>query len=211
MGNTTVTKIVTPEQKKVLDYLTNADKGCGSHNMTDQEFLAHVEKLISGLKLKDRAIKKLGIDLDQVSEIEPVYFEGFKFVSSIAKQTESGLWVSNIVQASWIFFSVDQIFIYTYEMHLDEDKKRENTIEYFYRDVTSFVTNTHDEKTKFVYTRERSGCQSKTQQEKEKVVETTEFRITVPGDTMELAMKDSEDNEERIQGMKQLLREKKNK
>ncbi len=75
---------------------------------------------------------------------------------------------------------------------MDEERKNEGTDEFFYRDVTSFSTDSATESTK-------SGME----------VESNKFFMVVPGDKLEVSMDGIEDSEAIIQAMKQKLREKK--
>jgi len=188
-----------PEQQKVIDYFLK-EPGCLSKNISDDEY----EKLISikanSLKSKEKALSKLGVDEDQVNEIQPVMFEGYSFKNAWYKRKANGDWVSSAYQISWLFFSSTQIYLYQYIFNMDEDKKFELTEEYFYRDVTSFSTRTETELAKEV----KNGKMSKAE------IESNKFLIIVPGASLTIAVdKTDDDYENIIQGMKQKLREKK--
>ena len=85
---------------------------------------------------------------------------------------------------------------------MDEDGKKEATEEYFYKDITNFSTSSDTVETA-VYNKEKN--------ENELVnVDSNRFAITVPGDKFYCSLEQSDYTERAIQGMKSLLREKKN-
>ena len=201
------------EQQKIFDYLTK-EPGCGcfGHRMTDEEFAKLVESKIEALKLKEKALSKIGLDIDEVNEINPVNFVDFVLDDAYVKKTAFGDYVSNYVQSTWIFFSATQVYLYTYTLWLDRDKKKEDTLEYFYRDITAMSTSSKESKTKSVLTYKKSGCLGgkKVSLANTEIIETTKFQLIVPGDKLWISMKSSEQNEASVQAMKQKLREKKN-
>ena len=191
------------EQRKVISYLFDkpiSGGGCFSSDvyLSDDEFMKIVKAKRDSLNLRQKAINKIGLDEDELSEMPPVCFEGFFFKDAWTKKNKANLYVSSCYQVSWIFFSSDQIYLYQYVIYLDEDKKKESTEEYFYSDVTSFATRTETESAK-----NNEGVKFE--------VETNKFAMIVPGATLTVALEDSAgDFEEAIKRMKYKLREKKN-
>ncbi|HRS64319.1 MAG TPA: hypothetical protein P5519_00340 [Spirochaetia bacterium] len=185
----------TPDQVKVLKYFLKPE-GCMSKNMSDDEYFSMVIAKRDALNLKARALGKIGLDEDELQEIPPVMFEGFTFQDAWAKKRANGNWVSSSYQISWLFFSTTQVYLYQYVIYMDEDKKREYSEEYFYKDVTNFSTRSETEKTK--------GTLGNSIE-----VETTKFALVVPGATLTVAIEGSKNFEDAIQAMKQKLREKK--
>ncbi len=183
------------EQKKVIEYFCK-EEGCLSKNISDDEYLQMVLRKRDSLNLKAKALGKIGLDEEEVSEISPAMFEGFVFKNAYAKQRANGKWVSSAYQVSWVFFSSTQVYIYRYTFHMDEDKKNESTDEFFYKDVTSFSTSSETE------TAHGLG-------DEKFEVETNKFCMVVPGDKLYVSMDGVEDSEAIIQAMKQKLREKK--
>ena len=192
------------EQRQVISYFFGKPKtagGCGSSAvyMTDEEYMQIVRQHRDALNLKQKAINKIGLDEDELSEMPPVCFEGFYFKDAWTKKTKTNERVSSCYQVSWLFFSADQIYLYQYIMYFDEDKKKESTEEYFYTDVTSFSTSSETE------TAHGLG-------DEKFEVETNKFAMIVPGATLTVALEDSAgDFEDAIKRMKFKLREKKNK
>ncbi len=181
----------TPEQKKAIEYFCK-QPGCLSKNISDAEYLNMVTAKRDSLKLREKALSKIGLDESEVSEIKPAMFEGFVYKNAYAKKRADGKYVSSAYQVSWLFFSSTQIYIYRCTFNMDEDKKNEGTDEFFYKDVTSFSTSSETEKTK-------SGIE----------IESNKFCMVVPGDKLFVSMDGIEDSEAIIQAMKQKLREKK--
>ncbi len=184
-----------PEQVKVIEYFCK-ENGCMSKTITDEEYMMMVQSKKNSLKLKEKALSKIGLDESEVSEIKPAMFEGFVFKKAFAKQRADGRYVSSSYQVAWVFFSSTQIYIYRHTFNMDEDKKNESTDEFFYKDVTSFSTSSETETTRNI------GGQ-------ELEVETNKFCMVVPGDKLYVSMDGVEDSESIIKAMKHKLREKK--
>jgi hypothetical protein len=184
----------TPDQVKVVKYFCR--EGCMVKNISDEEYLQMVRAKRDAMNLKKKALDKIGLDEDEVSEIPPVMFEGFVYKNAYAKQNASGKWVSSVYQVSWVFFSSTQVYLYSYTFKMDENKKNERTDEFFYKDVTSFSTLSESDIVHGI-----GG----------NVFEVTseQFAMVVPGDKLCLAMGDIQDADSSIQAMKQKLREKK--
>jgi hypothetical protein len=85
---------------------------------------------------------------------------------------------------------------------MDQDGKKEATEEYFYKDITNFSTSTDTVETP-VYDKE----QKKDILEN---IDSNRFALTVPGDKFYCSMEQNDYTERAIQGMKTMLREKKN-
>lgn len=183
------------EQKKVIEYFCK-EEGCFSKNISDDEYLQMVLRKRDSLNLKAKALGKIGLDEEEVSEISPAMFEGFVFKNAYAKQRANGKWVSSAYQVSWVFFSSTQVYIYRHTFNMDEDKKNESTDEFFYKDVTSFSTSSETEIAHGLG-------------DEKFEVETNKFCMVVPGDKLYVSMDGVEDSEAIIQAMKQKLREKK--
>lgn len=193
----------TEDQKAVIRYFCN-DPACLSKKpISDAEYDAMVKKYLSANDFKKKALAKIGLDEDEVKEIEPIHFEGFQFgKDALSKQCDDGKWRSSKYQVSWLFFSNTQIYIYQNTFFMDEDGRSETTEEYFYKDVTNFTTSSDREETP-VYDKKK----------KETVLEnvdTNRFAISVFGDKLYCAMEQNSNTERAIQGMKAKLREKKN-
>jgi len=184
----------TPEQQKVIEYFCK--EGCMTKTMDDEEYLSMVRAKRDSLNLRQKALNKIGLDEDEVSEIPPASFEGFVYKNAYAKKRANGNWVSSSYQVAWLFFSSTQIYIYRYTFNMDEDKKTESTDEFFYKDVTSFSTSSESEQAHGIG-------------DKKFEVESNKFKMVVPGDQIFVSMDGISNSEDIIQAMKQKLREKK--
>ena len=200
------------EQQRIFEYLTEEPHGCFKRWMTDEEFVKLIDAKLEALKLKDKALSKIGLDIEEVNEIAPVNFVDFVLEDAYVKKTEFGDYVSNYIQSTWLFISSTQVYLYTYTLWLDRDKKKEDTLEYFYKDITAMSTSSKESRTKSVLSYKKGGCLGgkKVSLANTEIIETTKFQLTVPGDKLWISMKGSEQNEACVQAMKQKLREKKN-
>lgn len=200
------------EQQRIFEYLTEEPHGCFKKWMTDEKFAKLIDTKLEALKLKDKAMSKIGLDIEEVNEIAPVNFVDFVLEDAYVRKTEFGDYVSNYIQSTWLFFSSTQVYLYTYTLWLDRDKKKEDTLEYFYKDITAMSTSSKESKTKSVLSYKKGGCfgGKKVSLANTEIIETTKFQLTVPGDKLLVSMKASEQNEACVQAMKQKLREKKN-
>lgn len=206
----------TPEQQKALDYFFEAKSGCFAKPMPDKEFDDVVTNLINTLGSQERALTKVGMDIDDVKEIAPVCFHGYNFTASFnafdkdaAKVGTDGRLRSSAYEVTWLFFSAEQVFMYNVIFDTLSDSKKERTEEYFYRDITNFSTST-DTISKVFTTVKAGGCMKKaketsTQSSKEYAT----FSLIVPGDKFSCSMTGNANAESTVQGMKQKLREKK--
>ena len=185
----------SPDQVKVIEYFCKQE-GCLSKNMSDDEYSAMVVRKRDSLNLRQKALNKIGLDEEEVSEIPPAVFEGYVFKNAFAKKRANGNWVSSSYQVAWLFFSATQIYIYRYTFNIAEDKKSESTDDFFYKDVTSFSTSSETE------TAHGLG-------DEKFEVETNKFKMVVPGDKIFVSMDGVSNSEDIIQAMKQKLREKK--
>lgn len=189
-----LTKGKNEEQRKTIEYLCKS--GCMTKTISDEEYLDMVHRKRDSMNFKQKALSKIGVDEDEVSEIPPAMFEGFVYEGAYAKQNASGKWVSSAYQVSWIFFSSTQVYLYSYTFHMDGDKKNERTNEFFYKDVTSFSTLSESSTA--------HGLRDNTFE-----VTSEQFAMVVPGDKLFMAMGDVQNADSIIQAMKQKLREKK--
>lgn len=191
------------DQKAVIRYFCNDPSCLSKKPISDTEYDQMVKAVLNSNDYKQKALNKIGLDEDQVKEIEPVHFEGFQYdKQSLAKQGEDGKYRSSKYQVSWLFFSATQVYLYQNTFNMDEDGKKEATEEYFYRDITNFSTSSDTVETP-VYdkTQDKVVLQN---------VDSNRFAITVPGDKFYCSLEQTDYTERAIQGMKAMLREKKN-
>lgn len=191
------------DQKAVIRYFCNDPDCLSKKPISDAEYDQMVLDVLNSNDYKQKALNKIGLDEDQVKEIEPVHFEGFQFdKQSLAKQGDDGKYRSSKYQVSWLFFSTTQVYLYQNTFNMDEDGKKEATEEYFYKDITNFSTSSDTVETPF-YDKEKM-------EDVLKNVDSNRFAITVPGDKFYCSLEQNDYTERAIQGMKAMLREKKN-
>lgn len=193
----------TDEQAAVIRYFCNDPKCLSKKPISDAEYDEMVLAVLRSNDYKKKALDKIGLDEDQVKEIDPVHFEGFQYdKQSLAKQGDDGKYRSSKYQVSLLFFSATQVYLYQNTFNMDEDGKKESTEEYFYKDITNFSTSSDTVETPF-YDKE-------TGKDILKNVDSNRFAITVPGDKFYCSLEQNEYTENAIRGMKSMLREKKN-
>ena len=194
------------EQQGVIKYFLGAG-GCLSSGMSDEQYDTLVQSKAKSTDFKQKALNKIGLDISQVSEIEPVHFEGYYFDErkTYAKLGKDRLWRSSAYQISWIFFSSTQVYVYQYTINLDEDGKKESTEEYFYKDITNFSTSSDTVEKEVL---DKVSCKGEATYAR-KNVDYNHFALVVPGDKFYCSMEQTDYTERAIQGMKAKLREKK--
>ncbi len=194
------------DQQQIIHYFCD-ERGCLSKGVPDSEFDANKARQIESLNLKKKALGKLGVDEDQVNEVEPIMLEGPIYKNTYKRRGSDNINRYSAYQITYIFCSSDQVYVYQYVMNLDSDEKKERSEEYFYKDITNFTTVDDTEEYKFEIS-QGSGCLAKTEERNVKI-ETSNFKIVVPGDAFLCAMIPSDDTEGKIQALKAKLREKK--
>lgn len=197
------------EQQAIIKFFYGASGGCMSSGMTVEEYRKKVQARLSSLDTKSMALRKLGIDEDEVQEIAPVTFEGYVFndkVDNLVARASSNTWVSSEYMITWLFFGEREVFIYQYSFSMTSDSKKENTMQYFYQDVTNFTASSE---TYQKLVAESSGCMGSTQY-MQASANADEFKIVVPGDTLRCSMTPTDSTDAAIRGMRNKLREMKN-
>jgi hypothetical protein len=176
--------------------------------VTDAEYDALVESIVQRLDPKNSGLKKLGLDQSEIEKTISFKNYVFKFKNRITGEAEytpfwkfgeDGRFRSAIFEVTYLFFTRDEIAAYQLPLSSDWEKHDENTFEYHFKDITSLRTNT---------------LQQDEIENGEKVYKTVEneFLIIVPGDSFSVSLNvnPTKEEEDAIQGMKSLLREKKN-
>lgn len=192
------------EQKAVIRYFCNEPACLSKKPISDSEYEEIIRKHLQSTDFKQKAFNKIGLDEDQVKEIEPVHFEGYFFNKNcFAKQGNDGLYRSSAYQISWLFFSDTQVYLYQNTFFLDADDRTEATEEYFYRDITNFSASSDTIEVQLYDKKTGEKCGHLN-------VNSNRFAVTVPGDKFYCSLEQSDYTERAIQGMKAKLREKKN-
>jgi len=201
----------TPEQQEIIKYFYGA-KGCLSSGMSDDAYESKVMAKAKSMDFKQKALGKIGLDESQVNEVAPIHFEDWwwgdkeeDYKKYYALHGKDGVWRTSAYQITWIFFSATQVYVYKYTFNMDEDGKKEETQEYFYKDITNFATSS-DTVEKEVPS--KTSCTGNTEYVRTSV-DTNRFMLSAMGDKFYCAMKQNDYTEKAIQGMKAKLREKK--
>ncbi len=198
------------QQQSIIKFFYGVGGGCTSSGMTAQEYEKLVRDRLSKLDTKQMALNKLGIDEEEVQEITPVSFSGYIFnddkVDNLAARGSGNTWISSEYMVTWLFFSDNQIFVYQYSFNMTSDSKKEQTLQYFYQDVTNFRASSE---TYQKVVAETSGCLGQVSY-RTVSVDVDEFGIIVPGDKLRCFMTPDEYTDSAIRGMSNKLSEKKN-
>lgn len=190
-------------QKMALRYFLN--DGCLQKKPSDQEYDELVCSMIAERNLMNpqTALDKLCVDESEVTEVKPLLLEGYVFGdnNTYAKVGKDDRLRSSKYQVSWIFCSATHLYLYQFSFCTDEDGKKITTEEYFYKDITNISASSDTVETPFWNRKEGKFVL--------KNVDSTRFRITVPGDSLYCVMDQTEETEAAIKGLKAKLREKK--
>jgi hypothetical protein len=189
-------------EKDVLKYFVYG-KGCLSmlFRIGDGRFDSILTERVNQYNVFQMALSKLGLDVDQVSEIDPVFTDGYAFGDALlTKIGDDFVFRASHYQMSCLLFSSEQVYLYSLTFSLIDKEIKEHTEEYFYRDVTSVASNYYIMPYQHV-----SGCLGMDVRWIE--VPRYSFWLAVPGDSFSCAMRP--ENEPQIQAMTAKLREKK--
>lgn len=205
------------EQKDCIDFLYN-DGGCGcgkkmflKYTMESYEQLV-ANKLLN-LNLRQRAINKIGLDEDEISEIPPIVLSGYVYEANSSSDTvlvhaEQGRAVSSRFNVSWIFFSKTQLYAYSYTFDTISDNTYEKTQDFFYQDITCFTTLQRVVEN-IEFKMKGCGCLrfGSTPVKNNYIVDS--LNIQVPGTSFSFSMRNNDTLEQSIQAAKAMLRERK--
>lgn len=174
------------------------------HPSTD-EFMAVVKRTAGTISSLDAALKKANLDIDEVTEIEPIQLTGFKVGETTYRDAfgantnfvriENGELYTDTFQSTWLLLTNEQVVICTAIVNAVTGEAKLNDQEFFYCDITSM--SDLEESTTY---RAHNG---------KKTVGTQMFRIVVSGDKFELAAALTEDFDSKVKALKSKLREKK--
>ena len=158
-----------------------------------------IEEMLKKAKeeVLEQAIEELGLDADSVNVAKPIALEYkvYENCFSAYAYNEEDSMPSNYGFLV-ILFSENQMYFYKYIFSLISNSQYDtNTGEYFYRDIVAFNT-----KSKKVTVSVNQGTRT---------LYCTEFSVTTSGGAAFETYINKED-EKKVQGMRQLLREKKN-
>jgi len=160
---------------------------------------AHIDAVVAS-QLNDmqaRALRKLGIDEDEVKEIAPITFDGYVYNKALIKQGKDGKYRSNKYQAVMFFFSSNEVHCFTYDFSITENSQKESTDVYFYKDIVSVSTQT-------------DGTEYSVGKGKSNQFDYEYFKLTTTGGTsIACSVRNIDDAQRSINGMRSLIKSKK--
>jgi len=213
----------TKEQAGVIKYMNTG--GCGSvFGVDDSDFDQILASSVQKLNIYNMAIQRLCVDESDVKEINPVFLDGYFFdrfrflgdaivaktalvagegdnVGTYVKIGKDDLIRFSKYRLSCILFGKEQVYFYSYRFDLTNLNVREDTAEFFYKDIDSVevVRKVND---RWI---DGKGCLGFLKGEYGTYTY-PELRITVPGNAFSCSMRT--ENEGAIIGLKNLIRTK---
>lgn len=168
-----------------------------NNSVSDQQYDQSVAQNL--VNIKQRALNKLGVDEEEVKEIEPLVVSGYKFMgASKFKKGKDYLWRTNRFEVTMLFFSANEVHCYNYAYNTTDSQQSEKTDVYFYQDVVS------------VSTESKSANVVDSQTGKPDVANYETFKLqTAGGNALDVSIRDLDDAQRSINAMRQLLRAKK--
>ena len=123
----------------VILYIIGAIFGSNAESDDDKYDRIARERMAN---IKSRALNRLGLDADEVKEVPPIVVSGYDFSRQNIKAWigKDGKPRSNFYKAVVIFFSQNEMHIYTSTFSLDDTTEMEGTDVYFYQDIVSVST-----------------------------------------------------------------------
>ena len=195
-------KAYTSEEWALVKSYFTTPSGCLAKGMTDAEYLDKVNAKVASLKLRERAINKIGLDEDELKEIPPIEIVGFEWDNSVVGHTSN---YTSKYTVSWLFFSDKEVYFYSYTLDMLSASNKEVCEEYFYKDIVNI--NTIDESKELNFT--KKGCIGSKNIKGSK--QYSYLCLTVPGDKLRVpvTLTSSSDFEAKIRAAKAKIREKK--
>lgn len=109
--------------------------------VSDQEYDSSVASVLNDMQ--GRALNRLGVDISEVNEIEPITIDGYRYKgANFAKKGLDNLWRTNKYEYVILFFSQNEVHCYTYRFDTVTPQQSEETDIYFYKDIVSVSTAT---------------------------------------------------------------------
>lgn len=189
--------MATPQQK--INKMFNHGDGCLASlgAMKPADYYQYAYSKIQSMDLKNKGLKKLGIEESEVTEVEPLSVWGFNSnAKSVWYYIYNGVALSPEVQGTWMFFSDSRVYLYSYTLNTITDGKKETADEFSYKDIVNIST--------YESTVERAINKKKTM-----TYTFSQLALTVPGDKLYFGCVNDPEMERKLKAIKQKLREKK--
>ena len=107
--------------------------------ISDSELDQYCESRVGDLRIE--AMNKLGIDEDEIREVQPIQVSGYDNVSKawgiLYKQGTDGMWRSSQYEVSLLFCSKDMVHCFVRRFSIISDERSDSIEELFYRDIVS--------------------------------------------------------------------------
>jgi hypothetical protein len=166
-------------------------------------------------ELKAMALKKLGLDEDEIALASPMMTFGYEFQDDRGRmcisdasidaatfvQGKDYKWRSPVVGMHFFGFAENEIHYYYRHISLVSDTVKEGTNVINYKDVVSVRSDSE--------TRPRIDLKTGLEDKKEKV-KFDFFQVNVPGDSIFCHVKDSATADEAVGALRSLIKQKKN-
>lgn len=174
-------------------FIILSSNNTNSNADADSEYDAEVRNYLRTINIKQMAMNALGVDEAEVSEIEPIMFDGYCFDGvQYVRLGKDKLYRSNKYRCVFIMFSANEAHVFKLIYDTTKDSKIENTEVYFYKDIVSVSTS------------------SESIDVLGKKFETECFKLTTAGgNALTVSIFDKEGAQRSINAMRALLREKK--
>ncbi len=165
--------------------------------MTDEEYKRRVAEKIAAMRIADRALRQLGLDEEQVREIEPIVLQD-KVVDKISltvyNELERTLY-SSTQSVMYIYFTDDQLYVYKIQFDMCCNVVDEWTSEFFYTDICD--VSSHVDKNVLTFGGNKIEYS------------TVSFSIVAQNTSISFTMDGNNAREASINAMRQKIREKK--
>lgn len=196
------------------------------NNTWHAKFDEFYNKFIEDMNIKETAMAKLGLDSSQIgvegaSQVEPIELYS-KAYNGYWRKAPDGIFRTDVNEYTWIFFTEEQLLTYRVRFSLTGDpleingdaSKQEFMNEFFYNDIVSVYTKTSCLKLDESKSYEKPDKEEKKDENDisfdDEEVKTESFSIAVPGETIGYAYIASHETTASLNGMKRLIRNKKN-
>ena len=200
-------RAIAADKKKAEEWQNDYDYRA---NNWDALFDKFFEEKINELDPRRNGMKRIGIeesmlkesDSDEASYVaEPFSIYAHGYDSYVRFGKIDGKPRTNENKITWLFFGKNQIYVYVLEFRLDDVHKIERTVEFFYNDIVSIATSIKTVDLKI---------DNAIDAPENEIIESEEFKVVVPGDSINFAFTSNDTVDSSIQSLKTLIRKKKN-
>lgn len=156
--------------------------------------------------LKEWALKKLGIDEEEAALAPPLFLKGYSLGTRNDKLGRDEIWRSPECVLSAFFFTENEIHYYRATISLVSDSKKEFTSEFFYKDIVSIKTEDIEKPVIYVDPKTNTLKESQTR----KAIAKAFMLRNASGETTTCICNSTEEADNAVSAMRNLIRQKKN-